>query len=75
MDVEVVPGSYMDDLYDSAEEKVSFSRNIFHHLFHFVFLLGCLGCFNAEEFCYWESESEGQYHRAGTAGQTHSLAG
>ena len=26
MDVEVVPGSYMDDLYDSAEEKVTTLR-------------------------------------------------
>ena len=30
MDVEVVPGSYMDDLYDSTEEKVTSLRYIFH---------------------------------------------
>ena len=33
MDVEIVPGSYMDDLYDSTEEKVTTLRN-FHHQHH-----------------------------------------
>ena len=76
MDVEVVPSpSYMDDLYDGSEEKVTTLTYILLAESPWDFLLGCLGCFNSEEFRYWKSESEGQHHRAGTVGPTDSPAG
>ena len=75
MDVEAVQESYMDDLYDSTEEKVTQLVLTFTiEISHFS-LLGWVSSSHSEEFCHWKSEGERQYDRAGAAGQAHPPPG